>query len=345
MKEKFTIFYSWQSDLKSKQNRNQISNDIQKAIKKAKRHSDKINLEICLDRDTKNKSGSPSISQTIFDKIDNCDIFICDVTIINNNIFNRIFKKRLTPNPNVLIELGYAVNLLGWERIICINNNNISKNEELPFDIRSHRITNITSGNSEKNINTFKIAIDSIIKDYENITKRFNRNSHKQHDQKIYNKLNNYFTEYRLKESLNLAVNSNLSNQFYFDIWDSIENFYETVSNHFIDTEIEKSFMNFRNSICEFSSKCSLELHRHDKNPISLYDLEESGITLDNEAKVKHLFNIIYKYNKDPYPNESYPDALKRRDIFTNDLLKIQKKVIDNHKELIRNLKMKGYKI
>jgi hypothetical protein len=345
LKEKFTIFYSWQSDLKSKQNRNQISTDIQKAIKKAKRHSDKINLEICLDRDTKNKSGSPSISQTIFEKIDNSDIFICDVTIINNNLFNRILKKRFTPNPNVLIELGYAVNLLGWERIICLNNNSISKNEELPFDIRSHRITNIVSDNNEKNINTLKIAIDSIIKNYENITQKFNENSHKQHDQKIYNKLNNYFTEYRLKESLSLAVNSNLTNQFYFDIWDSIENFYETVSNHFIDTEIEKYFMAFRNSICEFSSKCSLELHREDKNLISLYELEESGKILDDEAKVKHLFNIFYKYNKDPYPNETYSDALKRRDIFTKDLFETQKKVIDNHKKLIMNLKMKGYNL
>ncbi|WP_348636594.1 hypothetical protein QLS71_002545 [Mariniflexile litorale] len=62
MKDNFTIFYSWQSDLKGKFNRNLISSSIEKAIKDLKRNSQNdFKLEINLDRDTKNKSGSPSI--------------------------------------------------------------------------------------------------------------------------------------------------------------------------------------------------------------------------------------------------------------------------------------------
>ena len=58
MKSNFTIFYSWQSDLKN----NSIQTCIEKAIKEVKRKFEKeINLEINVDRDTRNKSGSPSI--------------------------------------------------------------------------------------------------------------------------------------------------------------------------------------------------------------------------------------------------------------------------------------------
>ena len=146
MKKTFTIFYSWQSDLEGKSNRNLINSCIEKAIKDLKKNSENdFLLEINLDRDTKNKSGSPSISKTIFDKINITDIFIADVTVINNSIINRALKTRVNPNPNVLIELGYAINKLGWERIICINNLKYGENEILPFDIRGHRITSYNS--------------------------------------------------------------------------------------------------------------------------------------------------------------------------------------------------------
>jgi sporulation protein YlmC with PRC-barrel domain len=49
------------------------------------------------------------------------------------------FKR--TPNPNVLIELGYAVSAIGWDRIIMVCNTHYGKLEDLPFDINRHRIT------------------------------------------------------------------------------------------------------------------------------------------------------------------------------------------------------------
>jgi len=58
-----------------------------------------------------------------------------DVSIINASSEG----VRKTPNPNVLIELGYAIAQLGWERIILVYNEKYGKVEELPFDIRNHR--------------------------------------------------------------------------------------------------------------------------------------------------------------------------------------------------------------
>jgi len=70
-----------------------------------------------LDEATRNVPGSPNIPMTIFDKIIKSDIFICDLTTINTNATD---IQRKTPNPNVLIELGFAISQLGWHRIIML---------------------------------------------------------------------------------------------------------------------------------------------------------------------------------------------------------------------------------
>ncbi len=44
------------------------------------------------------------------------------------------------PNPNVLIELGYAIKAMGHERIILVFNKSFGKVEELPFDLRTRRV-------------------------------------------------------------------------------------------------------------------------------------------------------------------------------------------------------------
>lgn len=72
-----TVFYSWQSDLPSNMTRNIIQDSIESAVKLLR---DIVYIEA--DRDTKGKFGSPDISQTIFSKIDECDIFIADVSAV-----------------------------------------------------------------------------------------------------------------------------------------------------------------------------------------------------------------------------------------------------------------------
>ncbi len=131
------IFYSWQSDLQNSECRGFIQGCIDKVVKN---YNGTLFIEA--DRDTKNETGTPDITATIFDKIADCDLFIADISIINKqkySVFHR--KQRPTPNPNVLLELGYASCVLGWERIICIYNTDYSDIESLPFDLRQRRIT------------------------------------------------------------------------------------------------------------------------------------------------------------------------------------------------------------
>jgi hypothetical protein len=129
-----TVFYSWQSDLPNSTNRGFIEDCLERVIKEIKADG-QIRVEPCLDRDTLNVPGSPDISATIFDKIESAALFICDVSIINNGT-----EGRLTPNPNVLIELGYAVKTLGWNRVVCVFNSITGEVEDLPFDLRQRRV-------------------------------------------------------------------------------------------------------------------------------------------------------------------------------------------------------------
>src|SRR5574344_2972 len=111
----YKIFYSWQSDLPNNVNRHFINTAIKSAIKDFKK-SDDYEIEPVLDRDTVGVTGTPDISKTIFDKIDKSDLFIADVSITERK------EQRAFPNSNVLIEVGYAVKSLGWERIVLVFN-------------------------------------------------------------------------------------------------------------------------------------------------------------------------------------------------------------------------------
>jgi hypothetical protein len=129
------LFYSWQSNIKGQ--KEIIEKSITKTLEKIKKE---IETEIPLDRDTKNKPGSIDIEQEIFNKINSASIFVGDITFINVNKITNIFNNKKIPNPNVLLELGYAVRKMGWERIILIFNEKYGKIEELPFDINHHRV-------------------------------------------------------------------------------------------------------------------------------------------------------------------------------------------------------------
>lgn len=131
---KRTVFYSWQSDLPKRSNRSFIERALENSAKRI-RSDGTLDVEPVIERDTDGVAGSPDIAGTIFEKIDRTDVFVCDISIINKGA-----GRRPTPNPNVLIELGYAVKTIGWERIILVMNVVFGKHEDLPFDLRSRRV-------------------------------------------------------------------------------------------------------------------------------------------------------------------------------------------------------------
>ncbi len=136
--KKRIVFYSWQSDLPSKTNWGFIQEALERAIK-AIHKDDEIEIKPVIDRDTQGVAGSPDISKTIFNKIRQADIFVGDVSIIGSvPIGNNAF--RAMPNPNVLVELGYALGVLSEDRIVMVANQAFGKLESLPFDLRPRRV-------------------------------------------------------------------------------------------------------------------------------------------------------------------------------------------------------------
>lgn len=133
------VFYSWQSDLPNATNRTFIQQALENAAKTLRKDGS-LKVEPVIDRDTIGIPGSPNISETIFRKIDQASVFVGDVSIINQSVRGYIPDTRLTPNPNVLLELGYALKRLGDKQIILVLNDVYGGPELLPFDLRMRRV-------------------------------------------------------------------------------------------------------------------------------------------------------------------------------------------------------------
>ena len=134
---RFVVFYAWQSDLPPEHNRRLIREALRTASSRLEEERGDINLRVDIDEATRGKSGSPNIPLTIFEKIEGADAFVCDITTINSSDSS---GWRKVPNPNVLIELGYAIAHLGWERIVMLFNTEYGTfPDDAPFDIDRHR--------------------------------------------------------------------------------------------------------------------------------------------------------------------------------------------------------------
>lgn len=136
---KHTIFFSWQSDTPTISGRNLVERALDRAVGAIGRDTEveeavREGLEV--DRDTKGVSGSPPIVETIFKKIDLAAVFVADLTFAG-----RRSDGAPIPNPNVLIEYGWALKSLGHTRIISIMNIAFGNptDEEMPFDMRHLR--------------------------------------------------------------------------------------------------------------------------------------------------------------------------------------------------------------
>jgi hypothetical protein len=147
------IFYSWQSDTPRESTRDAIRVAIEMAIS---RISTGIPLEDSprMDSDTQGHPGTPSITETIFEKIRESSILIADVTMAGATVKKEGVKEKKLPNPNVMLELGYGAATLGWQRIILLLNKHYGSPESLPFDLKFRRFPftyNLTpkSGNRE----------------------------------------------------------------------------------------------------------------------------------------------------------------------------------------------------
>jgi len=104
-----TVFFSWQLDRPSSDCRNFIEKALESAVRNISRDIaiDEPPRDIQVDKDMKNVAGSPPIFNTILEKIERAAVFIPDLTFVGTRA-----NGDPTPNPNALIEYGYALKTL-----------------------------------------------------------------------------------------------------------------------------------------------------------------------------------------------------------------------------------------
>lgn len=148
------VFYSWQSDLSNATNRGLVQQALEN-VAKAIANDSTVDIEPVIDRDTEGIPGAPDISKTIFGKIAAADAIVADVSIVSPPT-----QVRPTPNPNVLVELGYALRALGDERVILVFNLAFGKPEDLPFDLRMRRVITYSSAEADPDRATARKALE-----------------------------------------------------------------------------------------------------------------------------------------------------------------------------------------
>jgi len=163
------IFFSWQADRPTEFNRNFIERAL--SLAKDKLAGD-LTVEPSLrdarffvDRDTEDVAGSPPIVETIFNKIDAACAFVADLTFVGKRE-----DGRPTPNPNVLVEYGWALKSRGYSRIILVMNTAYGRpsDETLPFNLKHvrHPITyHLPEGADEATKQKARAVLISILKD------------------------------------------------------------------------------------------------------------------------------------------------------------------------------------
>lgn len=137
-----SVFYSWQSDLPTNVNRNFIRSCLDRAVKAINKElaiADAKREPLQTEDGVKGIPGTPDVANMIFERIDQCDILVADISIIG-----KIPKGRRTPNPNVMIEYGRATNVLTDQRILTVFNEAFGNwQTDRPFDLQ-HKLRPIT---------------------------------------------------------------------------------------------------------------------------------------------------------------------------------------------------------
>lgn len=132
-KKQISLFHAWQSDYD--ESRRIIASALDDLINKLN-GSNLLAAPIFLETATKVGEGAIHIDSVLLDKIQNADLFVADLSPVYQ------YGGRLCPNPNVLIETGYALAMLRPDQIVLLEQIRPSKDVpgdrtgvKLPFDI------------------------------------------------------------------------------------------------------------------------------------------------------------------------------------------------------------------
>jgi hypothetical protein len=143
------VFWAWQSDHPREISRDVVRTALEAAIEHLKQEKkvfeapEESRGELHLDHDTKGLTGSPDVARSILEKIQDCTVFVGDISIVGkapDKPGNEGVKPgRPLINSNVAIEYGFALRKLTDSAVIGVMNEAFGGPEDLPFDIIQKR--------------------------------------------------------------------------------------------------------------------------------------------------------------------------------------------------------------
>ncbi len=146
---RIVVFFSWQSDTPN--NHSKMKSGLEKACKKL---SKEFGCEVVYDEATRGEVGAPKIEDVAQRKIDDCDVFVADVTPVTEH------KGKLMPNSNVSYELGRARGVHPYQRIVTLGAKGNWETKDLPFDF-NHTVVIPVDVNDSNSF--YKLIKDSVI--------------------------------------------------------------------------------------------------------------------------------------------------------------------------------------
>lgn len=236
---KYIVFYSWQSDFPESRT---IINDSLKAAKDSLSNSGDP-LEIIIDQGTARVSGMPQIDTTILAKILNCDVFVADITPVHKE------GEDLLPNANVLLELGFAMGVVGMSKIILLAKEGDWKPKDLPFDINHKRIDFF---NNQKNLAGLGEWIRSSIESSKESGKSDDRMRRIEHDIKKFREFNTPWSEDVFMGSFDTISRTSHFNDYELEIWEDVRNWLSKSENQFVTKSIKDASVQLYIAINDF---------------------------------------------------------------------------------------------
>jgi hypothetical protein len=163
------VFFAWQLDTPSEHNKKFIWDALVRATSGMAAPS-QPELSPRPEMDTQGIPGTPNIVETIFKRIRAGSVFVADLSFVGTTT-----KGEKIPNPNVLIELGFAARSIGWDRTIPVLNDAYGSADALPFDRLQHRwpiqyrLTDKTTVRDQR-FETLSNALEAALSDCEQYT-------------------------------------------------------------------------------------------------------------------------------------------------------------------------------
>ena len=235
------VFYSWSSD---NPNLNRLRQAIRDAINNLN-SSGRFKAMLEYDEATRNQPGSPNIVESLKGKILDASIFICDLSLCYTAQNNKATK--MSPNPNVVFEYGFATSVLGDKRCISFIDSSLPNNsiKMMPFDFAQNRISQIDGTNHATATHQFELFIETIMKANPPFPVSKSKEEFESDKMLAVEMLTKFKLEELVVRTESTAEQRRFDSKFLLD-FNAFERFLDRPQTIFFNTQVEDTFRQFK---------------------------------------------------------------------------------------------------